>query len=103
MPSGFKIIWSAEAENNLSSIIQHLEANWTARELKRFFSKLDHALKLISKNPKLFERTHRRRDVRRCVLSKQISIYYKIGRDNVYILSLFDNRQDLRKLPLVII
>ena len=41
MKSGFKIIWSDEAKNNLSWIINYLEINWTEKELRFFFQGLE--------------------------------------------------------------
>ena len=41
MKNGLKIRWTEEATKNLESIIIYLESNWTDKELKRFFQKLE--------------------------------------------------------------
>lgn len=61
MKSGFKIIWSDEAKNNLSWIINYLEINWTEKELRFFFQGLEKTFQLISQNPQLFRLTNKRK------------------------------------------
>ena len=100
MKSGYDIDWSDEALNNLSQIIHYLETNWTEKELKKFFQRLDKVLLLISKNPQLFSLTNKRKKVRRCIFSKQTSIYYKFEDEKIFLVTLFDNRQDPKKLKL---
>ena len=41
MKSGLKIRWTEEATKNLENIIIYLETNWTPKELKKFFQKLE--------------------------------------------------------------
>ena len=100
MKNGYDIVWSDEAQYNLSKIIDYLETNWTEKELKKFFQRLDKVLQLISQNPQLFRLTNKRKRVRRCVFSKQTSIYYKFENERVFLITLFDNRQDPKKLKL---
>ena len=95
MKSGFNIEWTNEALNNLDSVIEYLAVKWTDREIKNFFKKLDRSLNIISKNPFAFPSSNLKLKVRRCVLSKQTTIYYEIKYNAIVILTLFDNR----KLP----
>ncbi len=37
MKSTFKIIWSEESLDNLDSIVDYLEKNWTNKEIISFF------------------------------------------------------------------
>jgi hypothetical protein len=67
-----------------------------------FFDKVDHLLKIISDNPEIFPEINKKNKVRRCVIVKQISLYYKIKDDQkqVDLLTFWDNRQDPEKLRL---
>jgi plasmid stabilization system protein ParE len=98
MTSTSKIIWSEEAIKNLDQIIDYLEKEWTNKEIKKFITKLDKTLELISKKPNLFRITNKRKNIHKCVLIKQVSIYYKPEKDTICIVSLFDNRQHPSKL-----
>ncbi len=45
------IEWTLEAEKQLDDIIEYLESNWTEREIRNFFRKLEKALEVISSKP----------------------------------------------------
>ena len=97
MENTYKLIWAEEALDNLKGIIDYLERKWTAREVKKFANSLDQNLNLIKNNPKLFPEAELS-GLRKCVLSKQTSIYYRIIRNEVHVLTLFDNRRHPKKL-----
>ena len=100
MKSGYSLYWSAEALKNLRNIISYLGNNWSEKEVRNFFTKLDRRLNLINLNPRLFPETEFKKNVRRSVLTKHIVIYYLFKRDVVKILTLFDTRQDPARLRL---
>jgi len=98
MRSGYKITWSDEALYNLSQVITYLEDNWTEKEIRKFAQKLEKSLHLISIFPEIYPSTSKRKKVRRCVLTKQVSLYYKVIKKEIFLVTLFDNRQDPKKL-----
>jgi plasmid stabilization system protein ParE len=98
MKNTFKIVWSDEALKNLKGIIEYLENRWTTREIKKFSQLLDKQLSLIKENPHLFAESKLLNGLRKAVLSKQTTIYYRIENTEVRIISLFDNRQNPTKL-----
>ena len=53
---------------------------------------------LISQNPELFPESKVLENARRSVLSKQITIYYRVESLKIEILHVFDTRQNPRKL-----
>ena len=98
MKNIYKIIWSDEALKNLKAISNYLEKNWTEKELKQFAKLLDNRLNSIKSNPNLFPIFNHSTNVRRCVLSKQTTIYYQIADMEVRLITLFDNRQNPKRL-----
>ena len=98
MRSGYRILWSDRATLDLQNIINYLLSKWTEDEVRNFVKKLDHRLELISINPRLFPKTNKRKNVRRSVLTKHTVIYYETSNDNVKIVTLFDPRQNPKKL-----
>ena len=100
MKNGYNITWTNNALANLDNLIQYLTDNWTEKEIAIFFRKLDKRINIISQRPQLYPLTSNRKDVRRSVLTPQITIYYKINKQAIEILTLFDNRQNLSKLKL---
>jgi plasmid stabilization system protein ParE len=100
MKSGLKIRWTEEATNNLESIIIYLESNWTSKELTKFFHKLEKQLLLLSLFPEAYPFSIRRRTIHRCVLSKNLTIYYTVENECLVLLSIFDTRQHPSKMKI---
>ena len=97
MKTGYNIEWTSEAERNLIAIFDYLEENWTQREISNFAIQLDSNLEYISEHPAAFPFYSEEKNVRRCVLSSQTTIYYtEIPFENkIVIITLFDNRRDI--------
>ncbi len=98
MANTYKIVWSDEALSNLKQIVSYLEEYWTTREIKKFALLLDRQLIRIENNPQLFPKSTHKKNIRKSVLSRQISIYYGIHKFEFRIFTLFDNRQNPKKL-----
>ncbi len=100
MKSTYKIIWSDEAYKNLKHIVEYLEKFWTSREIRKFARLLEKQLILIKKNPALYPYSDKSNNIRRSVLTRQITFYYKISGTEVHLITLFDSRQSPDKLKL---
>ena len=98
MENIYKIVWSDEALSNLKNILTYLENNWSTKEINKFATLLDRQLNRIQNNPFLFAESESRSTIRKSVLTKQVSIYYRIKNKTVELISLFDNRQNPKKL-----
>jgi len=98
MGSTYKIIWTDEALTNLADIIDYLEHRWTEREIRNFATLLDQQINAIQLNPELFPTSLTSTRLRKSVLSKQTTIYYRIDNDEIRIVTLFDNRQNPKRL-----
>ena len=96
----YPIVWSDEAVKNKESITRYIQKHWSEKEVQNFFRKLDKRITLISMHPRLFPKSEIFYEVRRSVLNKQTSIYYKFENDTVKILYIFDNRKNPDKLDL---
>lgn len=98
MKDTYKLIWSDEAINNLKGIIEYLENRWTKKEIKKFAQLLDRQLSLIKDNPLLYPESDKSNGLRKSVLSRQTTIYYKVVKYEIRIMTLFDNRQNPERL-----
>jgi plasmid stabilization system protein ParE len=94
MVDNAKIFWSDQALRNLEAIILYLKTSWSEKEVDNFLKKLDHGITLIAQRPKMFPVSLLRSNLRRFVLTKQVSIIYTETKLGITIVSLFDNRQD---------
>lgn len=98
MDSDYKIYWTAEALNNLESILDYLKENWSQREINNFKKKLGKQIELIKSNPRLFPSSKYNRRLRKAVLSKQTTIFYELSGQIIYLVYLFNNRQNIKRI-----
>ncbi|MCF8430043.1 MAG: type II toxin-antitoxin system RelE/ParE family toxin [Bacteroidia bacterium] len=100
MKNGYNIFWTDFALKELENTIEYIEQNWSEKELKNLAEKLEETLNLISKNPDIFQVSEFKKDVRRVVVLKFNTIYYRLNNNQIEILSFFSNRQDPKKIKL---
>jgi plasmid stabilization system protein ParE len=100
MRSGYKLFWSDRALFDLQNTLDYLSSKWTDKEIRNFVKRLDSRLELILINPRLFPKTPKRKNVRRSVLTKYTVIYYEASNDVITLVTLFDPRQNPKKLKL---
>jgi len=100
MKDGYRIFWSEPAKSQLQSTIEFLVENWTEKELQRFFQALEHTIDLISQNPELFQSAEQTQ-VRRAIILKLNTLFYRVNNDTVEILSFFSNRQGPKKIKIL--
>ncbi len=95
MKNGYKILWTDHALQELKTTIEFLEMYWTEKELHKLAFHLEKTLTLIAQNPYLFQATDVKSNVRRVVILKLNTLYYRVHKTkNVEIISFFSNRQN---------
>ena len=94
MKSGYNVLWTDHAISELEETIHYLEKNWTQKEIRKFFTKLDRTIDLISTNPIVFPESFEKKGVRKAVVEKHNNLYYRITGNSIEILSLFSNRKN---------
>ena len=95
-----KVTISARAEKNLDDLVEYLESKWPAKVKKEFLKKLLNSVTLISKNPYLFPASEKKKEIRKCILTKHNSMYYRVMKDEIEIITIQDNRRNPDDLKL---
>tara|TARA_B100000809_G_C15000088_1_gene481253 strand:+ start:709 stop:1005 length:297 start_codon:yes stop_codon:yes gene_type:complete len=93
-----QIIWSPAAEKDAEQILDFINTKWSKRVAAKFLNKLDDNIRLISEDPKLFPIIEDNLGVRKCVVTKQNSLFYRISDETIEIIRLFDTRQNPKSL-----
>ena len=96
------VIWSARAKNTFLNVLDYLHANWTKKEIIQFNQRIQITLTTIQKNPGIFPASIKNQKIRKAIVDKNNSFYYKIDyyRQEIHLLTFFDCRQDPGKLNL---
>jgi plasmid stabilization system protein ParE len=83
---------------DFTSILEYLQNNWGEKVIHGFIALIDETLAQISNHPKQFPLIHKKKKVRKSVLTKHNTLYYRERKNCIDILRIFDNRQDPVKL-----
>jgi len=100
MKNIYEIHWTDHALNELDEVYDYLKANWTEKELRKLSLEIEKTIELISKNPELFPIINQDETIRRAVITKHNTIYYKKLNEVIEILSFFSNKKNPDKLDL---
>ena len=94
------VIWSAQAKITFLNVLDYLNANWTKKEIIQFNQRTQITINAIRKNPLLFPSSAKSNDIRKAIVDKNNSFYYKIDsyHQKIHLLTFFDCRQDPKKL-----
>ncbi len=95
-----KVRWTVTAKGSYFNILEYLEESWSEKEVLNFISEVDSLLKQISINPKMFQESKAKRNIRKGFISKHTTLYYRFRprKKELELLSFWDNRQDPNKL-----
>ena len=96
MENGYKILWTEHALSELSEVYEYLEFNFTNRELNRLSIAIENTIQLILKDPELFPFLESK-SIRRAVVLKYNTLYYRINGNIIEIVSFFNNRKNPKK------
>jgi len=88
-----KIFWSEEAEIRIAEITDYLREHWSDKSVKTFLDILDDKISLLALYPEMCESSLSKKGVRKCVITKHISILYGFNNKEVNIFTVIDNRQ----------
>jgi plasmid stabilization system protein ParE len=93
--------WTEEAKSTFNSNLNYLHAEWNAKVVSDFLDRVDYVVELIQTNPNSFLLVNSEKNVRRCVVTKQISLYFKIvSKDQIDLITFWNTYQNPEKLKL---
>lgn len=95
----YSVTWSPAAQLTYYYVMEYLDEHWTPRELRTFITRTEEVISHICDNPLLYPYS-RESDTHKCVVVKQVSLFYRIKAGAVELLVFWDNRQDPAKLLL---
>lgn len=90
------IVWTPNARRTFFDILKYLSEKWTDREFVSFYREVEKMLKIIKQNPRIFPASQKEKNIRKALISKHTSLYYRIncGKDQLELLVFWDNRLD---------
>ncbi len=92
------IHWNTLARLDYYENIDYLLQNWSEKEAQNFIDKIFEIESILTKGNVEFQKTDRK-SIKRCVINKQISLFYRaIDEKNIEFLRFWNNNQNLKYL-----
>ena len=92
--------WSDRALKENRKLTDYLLSDWGDKIASRVSEQIEKATQRIQQTPLQFPIFSKQKNVRRAVISPQTSIFFKVYRTEIVIISVFDNRQNPKKRKL---
>jgi plasmid stabilization system protein ParE len=95
MRSGYRILWTDHALQELDKAVEYLQLNFTDAEIARLAKAIESTLSHITRNPLMYPQSAEASGIRRAVVLRFNTLYYRVNRDEnqIELLSFFSNRQ----------
>ena len=94
-----KIVWTRKARNRFVDILEYIEDKFGRTVRDHFKIKTKEFTMLLREFPEIGTLEIRDRNIRGFQLTKQTRVFYRMKKDRIIILTLFDTRQDPKKRP----
>jgi plasmid stabilization system protein ParE len=89
-----QVVWSPSAERDFANILEYLNKNWEEKVTNNFIDLTEEVIIQISVNPRQFPVIYKKEKIRKCVLTKHNSLFYRDSKSRIDILRIYDTRQD---------
>jgi len=93
------VVYTDEAIANSLTIQNFILIKFTQREVENFYRMLASFERIVSTFPEIYPLTAKNQQIRRAVLSKQLSVFYTIIYNEISVVGMIDNRMDTAKWP----
>lgn len=93
-----QIIWSPLSVSDVEKVVDYLQQNWNEQVVFNFLDEIDLLLHHIAAHPKQFPVVNNKLKIRKCVISKHNSLFYREKKNQIELLRIFDTRQHPAKL-----
>ncbi|WP_035650518.1 type II toxin-antitoxin system RelE/ParE family toxin [Flavobacterium sp. ASV13] len=93
------LIWAPQAKQDFWNNIDYLEAEWSEKVAQNFIDKVNTTIELLKNDNILFIKTNYK-SVYKIVITKHISLYYRIENTNLELLRFWNTFQDTEKFKL---
>lgn len=97
-----KIIWSPASKEEYAVILGYVEDNFGIDAALKLLDKTDAVIDGIAVFPTMFPVSKQRKDVRKSVITKYLSVYYRFNKTAVQLLHFWDNCQNPENLEEII-
>jgi plasmid stabilization system protein ParE len=94
---GKRIIWRPKAKARFKEIVLYLREEWSERVAQEFVELVEKRLNLLSMFPRIGAESQKKPGRRKLLLTPHNLLAYRIHKDKISILNIYDTRQNPTK------
>jgi plasmid stabilization system protein ParE len=96
-----RVIWTPESLETLNSNLDYLLAEWNDDVALKFLDRVDEVISVIKLTPEIYPLLNKNDQIRRCVVVKQITLYFRVvSTEQIDLLTFWNNFQNPEFLKL---
>lgn len=92
------VFLSPLAERKLKILLNYIGGEWGTGAKNKYLTEFRRTLNQVSSFPNSCPESLNFKGLRKCIVTKQSSFYYRIKNSEIEIITIFDNRQDQKKV-----
>ncbi len=95
-----KVIWSPQAIETFSEIVDYLHKYWTEKEVTNFVRQSNKIIEHICYNPGMYRESEKKKHQHRAFIFKPVSLVYryKPRKKEIELITFWNNRRNPKKL-----
>ena len=86
--------YSLRARQEEIELLQYIVQEFGEKKAKEVYDRIETLFDQISKTPEMYRASSKRKNLRKCFLSKQTSIYYRVHDEHLEVVSFRGNKKD---------
>ena len=86
--------FSLRARQEEIELLEYIVQEYGEKKAKEVYDRTEKLLAQISKTPEMYRASSKQKNLRKCLLSKQTSIYYRVHDEHLEVVSFRGNRKD---------
>lgn len=94
-----QVIWQKRPLEQQHDLLVYLETEFSFQTAQKFSARMDQMLELLKKQPLIGRPVKNRSNIRYVKVGRYQRMYYRLHGNTMYIIRLFDMRQDPKKDP----
>jgi hypothetical protein len=94
------VFWMPEAIETFAQNLSYLKEEWSEDVVTNFIDKTEETISYIKANPLLYPSINKKKKIHKCIVVRQVSLYYKVHKDRIDLLTFWNNYQNPKKLKL---
>lgn len=89
-----QVVWAKRAKSSFFDIVEYLNENWTEKEYLNFEARVNQMIATIIEHPLAYPAAYNNDSIRKVVLLKRISVFYRVEHDNISLLFFWHNSRN---------